>query len=166
MSLDTTQRRWLIINALLITAIVNAGLNALFAWLGMHGRDHVVPWAWGPASTGTDTLGTLFVLPFVTCLLCTTAVRFERRSGSLTRLHGLRLALPWLAALPAPLVARAACCGAAVFAVLAVPVTLVLLLVDEGAISVSSFVAYKAIFGVVLGAAVTPLIALRAMAEP
>ena len=165
MSLDGTQRRWLIVNAVLVTAIVNAGLNALFAWLGMHGRDHVVPWAWGPASTGTDTLGTLFVLPFVTCLVCTTAVRFERRSGSLTRLRGLRSAL-WLAALPAPLLPRAACCGAAVFAVLAVPVTLVLLVVAEGAISVGSFVAYKAIFGVVLGAVVTPLIALRAMAEP
>src|SRR4051794_8143672 len=112
MSLDGTQRRWLVVNAVLITAVVNAGLNALFAWLGMRGRHDVAPWAWGPASTGTDTLGTLFVLPFVTCLVTTTAVRWERRSGSLARVRGLPSALPWLAALPAPLLARAACCGA------------------------------------------------------
>src|SRR3954449_3403278 len=143
MSLDGTQRRWLVVNAVLVTAIVNAGLNALFAWLGMHGRDRIVPWVVGPASTGTDTLGTLFVLPFVTCLVCTTIIRRQRRSGSLARVRGLRAALPWLAALPEPLLARAAFCGAAVFVLLGPLLAAALLLVDPGPISLGAFVAYK-----------------------
>ena len=38
--------------------------------------------------------------------------------------------------------------------------------IDYGDISVGHFVLYKAIFGVVLGAIVTPLIAIVAMSDP
>ena len=48
---------------------------------------------------------------------------------------------------------------------LAPPAVIVLVALDYGDISVGEFVLFKAIFGVVLGALVTPPIALAAMTD-
>jgi hypothetical protein len=154
-------RRWLLLNALLITAVINVALNALIAWLSALGHDSIPLWAAplvGGPSTITDTLGTLFILPFVTTLVITTVVWHE----DLPALRGTPVARAFVAFLPGR-VARGAVFGAACFSLLALPSVLVLVATDFGDISVGTFVLYKAVFGLVFGALVTPVIAACAM---
>src|ERR687893_807280 len=87
--LTAAHRRFLIRDALVIAAIVNGTLSALIAWLVTLGEDEVpnaaVPLVEGP-SVVVDTVGTFFVLPFLTTLLITTVIWKELREGHLTRL--------------------------------------------------------------------------------
>jgi thiamine kinase len=156
--LDAAQRRWLWLNAGLITAAVNLVLNAGIAWATAAGEDPIPVWATpltGGPSTIADTAGTLFLLPFITCLIVTTVVRRDLRAGRLRRRGGIRL--------PRDVLARAALIGAACAIVLTPRA--VLPLVALGELSLEAFVAYKAILAVVYGAIVTPLIALAAMGD-
>lgn len=163
-ALQAQHRRWIVINALIITALVNLLLNGLIAWFSIRSQ-HVVP-IWGlpgPGNTNvaTDTVGTFFFLPFFTCLMCTTGVWAERRSGRLPRLEAL--------AVPRRLahgrLRRGAALGVATAVVLS-PVTIAVLAIGQlGSMSTTQFVVYKMVLAVVLGAAVTPLVAVWAMAD-
>jgi len=164
--LEREHRRWVIVNALLVTAAVNLILNGAIAWFSVRGQ-HVVPvWAIpriGSANVFTDTVGTFFFLPLMTCVFSTTFVWVEMRAGRLPplttveipdRLRGGRLR-------------RGAVLGAATAAVLTPIAAVVFLLVGTGAaFTVGQFVVYKAALGVALGAIVTPIIGLCAMAAP
>jgi hypothetical protein len=120
----------------------------------------------GGASTGVDTLGTIFILCFLTMTFTTLAIRRELRRGAFEPIALADDPVPFMRRLPVPLAKRAPAFAAISFAVLA-PVALVALLAaGPGTISASSFIIYKVVLGVVLGAAVTPLIAIGAMAEP
>jgi hypothetical protein len=159
-------RRWLFINAVAIAAFVNAGLSALIAWGSAASRDDVPMWAAplvGGPSTGVDTIGTCFILPFLTTLILTTVVWHELRSGRLASLN--RPATGLLARVPATRLRRAVYFGAICTVIFAPPAVLVLAVIDPGTISVGHFVLYKAIFGVLLGAVVTPPIALTALTD-
>lgn len=164
--LTPAHRRFLIRDALLIAAVANAVLNALIAWLVTIGEDEVplaaVPLVEGP-SVITDTVGTFFVLTFLTTLAVTTAVWKEMRAGHLTRLP----ITPGSFAerLPDTRVRRATKLGLLCMLVLGPIAVIVLLLLDYGDISISEFVVYKAIFGVALGVLVTPLIAMVAFGD-
>ena len=65
-------RRWLFFNTVVIAAVVNAALNALIAWVSAANEEEIplwaVPFAEGP-SLAVDTIGTFFILPFLTTLL-------------------------------------------------------------------------------------------------
>ncbi len=162
---STDQRRWIVINALLVTAVVNVVINGALGWLSV-GEDESVPlWDFPGASTLSDALGTLFVLPLITGLLATTAVWVDMRRGRLERVRGLAQRRPRLAALPLRRLPRAIAFGAITFVLLAPPVALALVLTDFDDLSRGEFVVYKVVFAVVLGALVTPVIALRAMAD-
>jgi len=164
--LTPAHRRFLIRDALLIAAVANAVLNALIAWLVTIGEDEVplaaVPLVEGP-SVITDTVGTFFVLTFLTTLAVTTAVWKEMRAGHLTRLP----ITPGSFAerLSDTRVRRATKLGLLCMLVLGPIAVIVLLLLDYGDISISEFVVYKAIFGVALGVLVTPLIAMVAFGD-
>ena len=164
--LTPAHRRFLIRDAVLIAALANAGLNALIAWLSTVGEDEVplaaVPLIDRP-SVIVDTVGTFFVLTFLTTLVVTTVIWKEMRAGHLTRLP---LAPGSFAdRLPATRLRRATRLGLLCMLTLGPPAVVVLLLLDYGDISVSEFVIYKAIFGVLLGALVTPLIAMVAFGD-
>lgn len=165
-ALTPAHRRFLIRDALLIAAVVNAFLNGLIAWLFTLGENEVplaaVPLIEGP-SVITDTVGTFFVLTFLTTLVVTTVVWKEMRTGHLTR---LRLAPGSLAAhLPATRLRRATRLGLLCMLALGPLAVAVLLLLDYGDLSIGEFVAYKAIFGALLGVLVTPLIAMVAFGD-
>jgi len=167
--LGSEHRRWLVANALIIPIFANAVLNGTIAWATSLGERTVpmvsVPLIQAP-STLTDTLGTLVVLPFVTTLLVTAAVRREQRLGRLAPLKlGSRLLRP-LGGAPANLVRRAARFAVICVGLLGPFCVAALVASDFGPVTRSSFVLYKVIFGVCLGIVVTPLIALAAMAEP
>lgn len=157
----------MVINALLVTALINLVVNGAIAWLFTRGQPDVPFWARPLSETSTlgDTLGTIFVLPLITGLLATTAVWTELRDGALPQ---LRLAEPydrWLAKLPPPRLRRAVAFGAISFVLVAPPVAAILALIDFGTISCGHFIAFKAAFGICLGALVTPIIALVAMTD-
>jgi hypothetical protein len=162
------QRRWIVLNGLLVTAAINLVANAVIARVSVGSAATVHLWGvpvLDKPSTVIDTVGTFFFLPFVTCLSCTRAIGIERRRG---RLSAFRLgdAGPWLRGLPERLLQRGLVLGAVCVAVLS-PVALIALLVSGvGDMSRTSFVVYKAVLGVALGLVVTPVIALRAMADP
>lgn len=153
-------------NALLVTAVINAVVNAGMAWLSAGGRSRIPLWSTpfvGGPSTLTDTAGTLFILPLITTIILTAVVRRELRRGRLDPLtcrggiETLRLYLP-----PRP-VGRGAVLGAICFVLLAPPVLALLLATGFGDISTGAFVVYKAIFGVLYGTLMTPLIAVLAI---
>src|SRR5437763_14758368 len=164
--MSSAHRRWIAINALLVTALINAVVNAGIAWLSAGGRSRIPLWSppfVGGPSTLTDTAGTLFILPLTTTIILTAVVRLELRRGRLEPLacrgglETLRLCLPPRS------VARGAVLGTICFVLLAPPVLAVLVATGFGDISTGAFVGYKAIFGVVYGTLVTPLIALLAI---
>jgi hypothetical protein len=159
-------RRWLFFNTIVIAALANAALNALIAWGSAANEDEIPLWAVplveGP-SLITDTIGTFFILPFLTTLAVTTAVWHELREGRIQPLSKRTSGL--LARMPKTRVRRGAYFGAITTLVLSPPAVLILVLRDPGDVSVGDFVLFKAIFGVVLGAIVTPPIALAAMTD-
>lgn len=158
-------RRWIVVNAVLVTAVVNLALNSAIAWLSVSGRRTVplwsVPLVGGP-STLTDTIGTLFVLPMTTSLLCTTSVWHELRSRRLTPLRGSDL---WcaIARLPARRLRQGLVLGTLSVLLLGPPLVLLMYALGVGELSSQAFMVYKVSFAVGLGALVTPLIAARAM---
>jgi hypothetical protein len=171
--LGPEHRRWLALNALAVSALLNAVLCAGIAWASSVGAEPIpltaIPFLHGP-STLTDTLGTLFVLPFVTTLLVTAAVRRDQRHDRLPALVLLRpgsgSGTRWLDRLPRRPLRRAAELGAGCLVVLGPPLAALLVVTDFGGITQSTFVAYKAVFGVAFGLVVTPVAALAAMTDP
>jgi hypothetical protein len=159
-------RRWLFLNTIVIAAVANGILNALIAWGSAANEDEIplwqVPFVEGP-SLVTDTIGTFFILPFLTTLVITTVVWHELREGRIAPLSKRTSGL--LARMPKTRVRRGAYFGLITMLVLSPPAVLVLVLRDPGDVSVSDFVLFKAIFGIVLGALVTPPIGLAAMTD-
>lgn len=166
-SLPAPHRRWILLNALCATALINLVVNSLIAWLSVLGQDEVPLWERPLSETSLlgDTLGTIFLLPLITCVLTTTVIRNELRSGSLPPLiidhpHGR-----WLAGRQSSRFRRGLGFGALAFVVLALPVSLALIAIDLGDLSKGDFVIFKASFAILLGALITPLIALAAMTD-
>jgi hypothetical protein len=158
-------RRWIVVNAVLVTAVVNLVLNGVIAWVSVGGQQTVPLWSvplLGGPSTLTDTIGTLFVLPLTTSLLCTTSVWHELRSGRLTPLCGSTL---WcaVARLPTGRLRQGLVLGTLSALLLGPPVMLLMHALGVGDLSSQAFMIYKVSFAVGLGALVTPLIAVRAM---
>ena len=163
--LNSEQRRWIVFNALLVTTLINFVLNAGFAWLSVRGQHSVPLWALnGTPSTITDTVGTFFFLPVITCLIFTRVIWWQLRSGRLAPLRG-EVVPPVLARLPRQRLKRGLALGGISIAVLTPPAVVVLVATDFGGVSTGTFVLYKAVLGVVLGALVTPVIAVLAMAD-
>jgi hypothetical protein len=163
--LPEEHRRWMFVNAVLIAAVVNGVLSALIAWLGTMDQDQIPLWATPLKDTSTevDTIGTFFILPFLTTLVITSVIWHELRAGRLMRLDHPSPALA--RRLPETRLRRGLVIGAIVTLVLAPPAVLILALIDFSGLSQGEFVLYKAILGIVLGAVVTPPIARFAMAD-
>lgn len=164
--LTPAHRRFLVRDALLIPAVVNAALNALLAWLFTL-NEHEVPQAKAPLVGGpsvlVDTVATSFVLPFLTTLAITTVIWGEMRKGHLSRVE--RAVGSFADRLPRTRLRRATLVGLICLFFFGPLSAAGVLLFDYGDISVGEFVLYKAIFGIVLGAAVTPWIALVAFGD-
>jgi hypothetical protein len=162
------QRRWIVLNALFIGAAINLLANGGIAWISAIGQHRIPLWSVplvDKPSTITDTVGTLFLLPLITCLLCTTAVWHDVATDRLRPLTGASGLEEFSAKLPARRLRRGLVVAAFCTALLAPVSVLVLVGVDFGGLSTAQFVIYKAVFGVVLGAIVTPFIAVLAMAD-
>jgi hypothetical protein len=164
--LTPAHRRFLVRDAILIAAVINGTLSALIAWLFTFSEDEIpvteVPLIGGP-SVLVDSVATCFVLPFLTTLLITTVIWGEMRKGHLTKVP--RASGSFAERLPKTRLRRATWIGLICLAVVGPIVAAGVLLFDYGDIPVGEFVLYKAIFGIVLGAAVTPWIAMVAFGD-
>lgn len=166
--LPPANRQWLLTRALAATVVINVVVNAAIAWLSVAGQGSVSMWGAPLVETSIfwNVVGTLFLLPLITCVLTTTAIRADIRSGSLPPLTELRSAHRWLASLPFPRWRRGAVVGALAVVMLAPPLILVLVAADFGDLDAGQFVLCQTVFAVLLGVVVTPPIALCAMADP
>ncbi len=166
--LAAEHRRWVLVNAVLIAALVNAVLNALIAWGSAANEDSIPLWAIplveGP-SVVTDVVGTFFILPFLTTLLITTTAWHELRTGKIAPLSVDRSSDRLLSRLPRTRVRRGAYFGLLSMLLFAPLAVVIVLAFDYGDIGVGEFVLFKAIFGVVLGLVVTPFIAVAALTD-
>lgn len=165
-SVPVEHRRWVFLNALAVTAVLNLLINTAIAWVSSIGHPSVPPWSvpliGGPSTFG-GLISVLVVLPIVTSVVCTASIRAFQAGG-----------LPLLepAAVPTriqPLVVgplrrglRLAARSVVAFGPL---VVLVGVLAMDHDVSRFAYVCTQAAAGILLGALVTPFVALAAMAE-
>lgn len=78
--LPAANQRWLITGALVATVAINAAI----AWLSVAGQDSVPMWGAPLVETSVfrNVVGTLFLLPLITSVLTTAAIRADIRRGA------------------------------------------------------------------------------------
>jgi hypothetical protein len=145
---------------------MNVVLGVGISWASVRSHSTVPPWGvpWKP-SIFWNILGTLFLLPMLTCVLVTPAIRRDVRAGSLGSLSKLRVEHNWLMALPAPGWHRGMLFGLLAMAALAPPAILLLIATGSPDLTSEEFIVSQTVLAVALGAVFTPLIALYAMAD-
>jgi hypothetical protein len=166
-SIPGPNRRWLLVNALVVTAAINVVLNWAISAGAVRNIDTVPMWGAPLVETSTlwTVIGTLFLLPLFTCVLATTSVRRDMRRGSLAPLE-LDSNHRWLSELPFGRWRRGAEIGGLAVVILAPPALLALAIAGFPDLDSGRYVAYQVVFAVALGMLVTPPIALAAMADP
>jgi hypothetical protein len=167
-SLSGDQRRFMFWHAIVGAAIVNFVLSALIAWLSVRSEDSVPRWAvplLDKPSTIADTVGTFFILPLLTCLIFTAVARRELRHGRVSPLGWSWSPKSVLRRLPRRTFRRGLALGALCTAALGPPAVTLIVIIGVDDLSVGEFVTYKAVFGVILGMIVTPIVALWALSE-
>jgi hypothetical protein len=161
--LPAPNRRWVIVNALVATAVINVVVNLVIDLLTVAGHGRIP--LWEPPlvrpSTALTLIGTLFLLPFLTTLLASRAVHHDLEGGSIERLT----LSGRLGDLPASRPRRGAALGLTSLVVLGPPLLIAMTALDFPDLGHGRFVAYQVGLAVLLGAVVTPLIAIRAMAD-
>jgi hypothetical protein len=165
--LPAGNRRWLVLNGLFVTALINVFVNVAIDLASLGGHDTVQMWGAplvGPSVLWT-VIGTLFLLPLFTCVLATGAVRRDLRRGSLERIEP-DATHRWIAALPAGRWRRGAEIGGFAVIVLGPPTLLLLAILGFPDLDRTQYVVWQTAYAVALGMIVTPLIALAAMADP
>src|SRR6185369_14816725 len=83
--MSSTQRRYLLIEQGVGAAVFNFFVNAVIAWAMF--RAHPTVPLWGQQSIMGDTIGTCFILPFLTCLIVTRLARGHVRTGKVPPLQ-------------------------------------------------------------------------------
>jgi hypothetical protein len=119
----------------------------------------------GTPSAFSDVIGTLFLLPFITCLIATPLVRRDVRRSVTAAVPKEFLPL-WLRCMTVKHPLRALLFGIASLAVMTGPALLVLQLSGQDNVDVQEFVLCKILFAAIYGFLVTPLIALSALTDP
>jgi hypothetical protein len=157
-------KRYLFVEQPIGGFVVNLVLNALIAWASYRGMA-AVP-MWGQQSIAGDTIGTNFLLPFLTVLIATPLVLRDVRNGKATPDHASdRFAA--IRRLPRSRFRRALVLGVVV-ALIASPLAILgfnLAGAGVDGIAMPAFIGVKAAYAGVLGAVVAPWIALAAFLE-
>jgi hypothetical protein len=161
--MSSSHRRYLLLEQGVGAAVFNFVINGLIAWLMFRTRDEVP--LWGQQSIMADTIGTSLILPLVTCLVVTPLARRHLQAGKVSGLGWSRESRPLLGWLPRGTIARAFVLGLICMLTLS-PLTLVVLaFLHVASLGMWAFVLFKAGFAALEAAAVTPVVALWAIAE-
>jgi hypothetical protein len=151
-------RRFLVVDELIGSSVVNFVINGAIAWIVFHGAARVAR-----ASLVGDTLVTAFVLPFLTALIVPVVVRVQLAVGKLPPLALDGDARPaWL---PHSNAARGALLGAAAVAIVGAPAAMAMALLAPAQLSLHGFIWCKAAFAASLGALVTPPVGWWALVD-
>ena len=162
-AVSSSQRTFLLLEQGAGSVVVNLPVNALIAWLAFRGAA-AVPF-WGAQSIAGDTVGTCFVLPLITTLIVTPLARHRVRAGTLEPLAWTDRMRATLGRLPTGTWWRAVAFGALTTVAVAPLAVAALRGAGMDALSLESFVAFKAVFAAALGALVTPAVAAYAIAR-
>lgn len=159
--LARAHRRYLIVDQIGGSILINFPLNAGIAWAVFRGRD-VVP-LWGLTSIAGDTVVTAFVLTLATALLATRHARGQVRAGKLPAISIADIrSSSWL---QRSALSRGVILSAAAIALAAVPVIAVFAFAGPHELSFARFIWFKATFAAALGALVAPLVAWWAICD-
>jgi hypothetical protein len=161
--MSPTHGRYLLLEQGVGAGVVNFGINAAIAW-GMFRGAESVP-LWGQQSIMGDTIGTCVMLPLLTSLIVTKVARGQMRAGKMPALGWSRATHPVLRWLPRRTVVRGLVLGALCMVAFAPLAYLYLRALEVDGMGLGRFVIWKATFAAVLGALVTPVIALWAIGE-
>jgi hypothetical protein len=163
MNLSGAQRKYLVRDHLLGGAIFNGPINGLLAWLTF--RKHGVAPMQGDPSILNDVIGTAVLLPLIICLIATPLVRKFVLAGKVEpwiRPSAERTMLLWLPANP---VLRGLILALAALATIAPVLLGVFLAFGVQSMSVAAYATFKLFYAGLLGALVSPLVALHVMAS-
>jgi hypothetical protein len=161
--MHAAHRRYLVLEQGLGAVLINFALNFAIAWAAFRGMS-AVP-MWGTQSIAGDTIGTSFVLPFLTCLIVTPLARREVTRGRLPAFERGRVDGSVLGLLPSTTFRRALVLGATA-TVLIAPIAIVAFhSAGLDGIEAGTFMWIKAAYAGVLAGIVTPLIAAGALAD-
>jgi hypothetical protein len=154
-ALSDAHRRFLVVDEVIGSSIVNFVLNAGIAWWMFRAATSVP--LWGSASIAADTLSTAFVLPLLTALIATPLVRIQVARGKLP-LHDLAVPRRSTFWTRRSFPVRGALLGLAAIVVVGAPVVGAFALVGPPQLTTRHFIWFKASFAAGLGALVTPLL--------
>jgi hypothetical protein len=162
--LSPEQRKYLFVQTAIGAGIVNALINAAFGWAATRGLTEFP--AWKTPGVAGDLLVTAFGISFGTCFVAPLQARHDISRGKITPPSALP---PLLAAMtgrfPSRLFPRALALGVASMIVFAPPALALLAASGAASLERGSFIAAKAGFAALQGAAVTPLIVLAALLD-
>jgi len=159
--MSSRHRLYLLLDQGIGAGILNLLLNAGIAWLLFRGMESVP--LWGQQSIAGDTIGTAFVLPFLTALIASAVVRSQVRSGYVPA--AALSAGSALRRLPRSLAGRGTVLGLIAIVLAGLPTAAALGVAGVTEMAFREFVFFKAAFAAVLGALVTPIIARVALAD-
>ena len=160
-TLSHQHRRFLVVEEVIGSTIVNFLLNAGIAWY-LFRRVPSVP-LWGASSIAVDTLVTAFVLPVLTALIATFLVGRAVARGKLLPIPADEIGSSrWL---DRPGWRRGVELGVASVALVATPLVITLSLTGPAQLSATHFMWFKGSFAAGLGALVTPLLGWWALAD-
>jgi hypothetical protein len=161
--MSSAHRRLLVVEQGVGSAVINFVINGVIAWAMF--RSMITVPLWGQQSIAGDTIGTSFMLPFITCLIVTPLVHRQIRSGKIPRLEWRRAAHPALGRLPGSTVPRALVFGI-ICAIAVAPLAVwALSVLDVTQMSLWRFLTFKATYAAALAAVVTPLIGLCVLGD-
>jgi hypothetical protein len=143
-------------------ALINGAINALLAWLTFRG--HAAVPLHGEQSVIADAIGTALLLPFLVCLIVTPLARRAVRAGKAEPLDEEVKDSPLLRWLPPWLVLRALALTLPCLLLLAAPAALLFSVGGIEGLPVGAFVIFKTVYAAVMGAWVSPVSALYALA--
>ncbi len=144
-----------------IPFFINVVLNGVITWL-VFGTQGLVP-MWGLGNVGFDLLLTGFMLPFATCMIVSRVIAGQLRSGKVALLP--KDQVPETGPAHQPIWLRAIGLGGLGVLLASAPVVAALALADVTGFAATAFIAFKAGWGGILGAVVSPWIAWWALAS-
>lgn len=163
MQLSDSQRKFLIQDQAIGSGIFNLLLNALIAWLTFR-KLPAVPISGDPSITG-DVIGTMILLPLLTCVIVTPLVRKAVQAGKVEPLHEDTSARRMVRWLPSNSFLRGLALGFISLALFGPLLLGAFMVAGVQTMSVGGYVFIKALYAAALAAVNAPVIALYVLAK-
>lgn len=160
--LSPAQRTFIVNEQTIVPAVFNLALNAGLGWVVFRKLEQVP--LWGDPSIAGDLIGTLFLLPFLTCLIVTPLVKRAARSGKVDWVSFAPSEHPVLRLFPRSVWLRAALVGFGSVLLFAVPFLALLSAIGVEGWAPMTMVIAKGIYAGLIAALCTPYLALYALA--